>query len=113
MVARRFLSPSHIPDNVTILPWSQGHSHSIRFLLYILKNCSTPRYEGLPEFPTAMEPRMYTRWDMHKYARDAYELGVRYIGGCCGVEPHHIREAIQSNKFWLEFQVVKRLEIPF
>ena len=34
---------------------------------------------------------MYTRWDMHKYARDAYELGVRYIGGCCGVEPHHIR----------------------
>ena len=28
---------------------------------------------------------------MHEYARAAYELGVRYIGGCCGVEPHHIR----------------------
>lgn len=28
---------------------------------------------------------------MHRYAREAYELGVRYIGGCCGVEPYHIR----------------------
>ena len=49
------------------------------------------RYEALPEFPTALEPRLCTRWEMHKYAREAYELGVRYIGGCCGVEPHHVR----------------------
>ena len=79
----------------------------------ILKNRPNPRYEGLPEFPTAMEPRMYTRWDMHKYARDAYELGVRYIGGCCGVEPHHIREAIQWTFFWLEFRLAKWIEILF
>lgn len=45
----------------------------------------------LPEFPFALEPRICTRWDMHKYARDAYNLGVRYIGGCCGFEPYHIR----------------------
>ena len=31
------------------------------------------------------------RWDMHKYAREAFDLGVRYIGGCCGFEPYHIR----------------------
>merc|ERR1712149_89505 len=23
--------------------------------------------------------------------REAYDLGVRYIGGCCGFEPYHIR----------------------
>lgn len=45
----------------------------------------------LPEFPFALEPRICTRWDMHKYAREAYDLGVRYIGGCCGFEPYHIR----------------------
>ena len=28
---------------------------------------------------------------MQNYARKAYELGVRYIGGCCGTEPYHIR----------------------
>ena len=32
-----------------------------------------------------------TRWDVHKYARQAYEIGIRYIGGCCGFEPYHIR----------------------
>ena len=26
-----------------------------------------------------------------KYAREAYNLGIRYIGGCCGFEPYHIR----------------------
>jgi len=45
----------------------------------------------LPEFPFALEPRICTRWDIQKYARDAYDMGVRYIGGCCGFEPYHIR----------------------
>ncbi|XP_042797956.1 betaine--homocysteine S-methyltransferase 1 isoform X2 [Panthera tigris] len=38
-----------------------------------------------------LEPRVATRWDIQKYAREAYKLGVRYIGGCCGFEPYHIR----------------------
>jgi len=42
-------------------------------------------------FCLALEPRSLTRWDVHKYARRAYDLGVRYIGGCCGFEPYHIR----------------------
>lgn len=45
----------------------------------------------IPEFPFACEPRQLTRWDARKFARDAYNLGVRYIGGCCGFEPYHIR----------------------
>ena len=42
-------------------------------------------------FVIALEPRTLTRWDVHKYARRAYDMGVRYIGGCCGFEPYHIR----------------------
>jgi len=45
----------------------------------------------LPEFPFGLEPRICTRWDMHRYAREAYDLGVRYIGGCCGFEAYHVR----------------------
>ncbi|XP_065188464.1 betaine--homocysteine S-methyltransferase 1-like [Sycon ciliatum] len=45
----------------------------------------------LPEFPFALEPRTLTRWDCHRYARDAYNLGVRYIGACCGMQPYHVR----------------------
>ena len=36
-------------------------------------------YEGLPEFPFALEPRMMTRFDAQKYARRAFDLGVRRV----------------------------------
>jgi len=50
----------------------------------------------LPEFPFGLEPRICTRWDMVRYAREAYELGVRYIGGCCGFEPYHVRACAEE-----------------
>lgn len=45
---------------------------------------------------SALEPRILTRWDMHKYAREAYNAGIRYIGGCCGYEPYHIRAVAEE-----------------
>ena len=42
-------------------------------------------------FLLAMETRLLTRFDMHKYARKAYDMGIRYIGACCGMEPYHVR----------------------
>lgn len=33
---------------------------------------------------------------MHKFAREAYELGVRYIGGCCGFQAYHIRACAEE-----------------
>lgn len=32
-----------------------------------------------------------SRWDVQKYAREAYDMGIRYIGACCGFEPYHVR----------------------
>jgi len=58
---------------------------------FLTPDANTQGFIDLPEFPFALEPRILTRWQMHKYARDAYDLGVRYIGGCCGFEPYHIR----------------------
>ncbi|KAK5910120.1 hypothetical protein CesoFtcFv8_003987 [Champsocephalus esox] len=46
---------------------------------------------SLPEFPFALETRAMTRWDVQKYAREAYNVGICYIGGCCGFEAYHIR----------------------
>ena len=49
---------------------------------------------------SALEPRTVTRWDIHKFARKAYDLGVRFIGGCCGFEAYHIRAiAEEVNRF--------------
>jgi len=60
-------------------------------LAYHTPDASKQGFIDLPEFPFALESRICTRWDMHRYAREAWELGVRYIGGCCGFEPYHIR----------------------
>ena len=39
----------------------------------------------------AMEPRQITIWEVACYARELFDVGVRFIGGCCGFEPYHIR----------------------
>ncbi|XP_001640891.2 S-methylmethionine--homocysteine S-methyltransferase BHMT2 isoform X1 [Nematostella vectensis] len=48
-------------------------------------------FTSIPECTLALEPRVLTRIEAHKFARKAYNMGVRYIGGCCGFEPYHIR----------------------
>jgi betaine-homocysteine S-methyltransferase len=58
---------------------------------YLTPDAEKQGFIDLPEFPFALEPRVCTRWEMQKFARDAWDLGVRYIGGCCGFEPYHIR----------------------
>merc|ERR1712183_1045640 len=60
-------------------------------IAYLCPDAGKQGIIDLPEFPFALEPRVSTRWDMHKYVREAFDLGVRYIGGCCGFEPYHIR----------------------
>ena len=45
---------------------------------------------------SGLEPRILSRWDMHAYAREAYNTGIRFIGGCCGFEPYHIRAVAEE-----------------
>lgn len=71
---------------------------------YLTPDAKRQGFIDLKEFPFALEPRVCTRWDMHRYAREAYEIGVRYIGGCCGFEPYHIRalsEELQKERGFL------------
>uniref|UniRef100_A0A3Q1EE04 Betaine--homocysteine S-methyltransferase 1-like n=1 Tax=Acanthochromis polyacanthus TaxID=80966 RepID=A0A3Q1EE04_9TELE len=65
-------------------------------LAYHVPDSTYLGFTELPEFPFALEPRMVTRWDVHKYAREAYKAGIRYIGGCCGFEPYHIRAVAEE-----------------
>merc|ERR1712013_975015 len=58
---------------------------------YRCPDCGPFGWLSLPEFPYAIEPRQITRFEAKQWARDAYNLGVRYIGGCCGFEPYLIR----------------------
>nr|XP_026689557.1 betaine--homocysteine S-methyltransferase 1-like isoform X2 [Ciona intestinalis] len=51
---------------------------------------------ALHEFPFALDSRSVNRFEFGQFARKAFELGVKYIGGCCGTEPHHIRAIAQE-----------------
>lgn len=53
-------------------------------------------YLSLPDAPLALDSRVLTRTEVHQFTRAAYDIGVRYIGGCCGMEPHHIRAIAQE-----------------
>jgi len=68
----------------------------IQPLAYYTPDALRQGFIDLPEFPFALEPRICTRFDMHKFARESYDLGIRYIGGCCGFQPYHIRACAEE-----------------
>jgi betaine-homocysteine S-methyltransferase len=47
-------------------------------------------------FPTALDPFTCSRYDVAEFARDALDLGVTYLGLCCGAAPHHIRAMAEA-----------------
>jgi betaine-homocysteine S-methyltransferase len=50
---------------------------------------------GMP-FPTALDPFMCNRYEIAEFAKEAYELGIRYLGLCCGGAPHHVRSLAEA-----------------
>jgi betaine-homocysteine S-methyltransferase len=51
-----------------------------------------PDFTSLPEFPYALDPLQLTRKEMADYAVQARDIGINYIGSCCGTVAMHIRE---------------------
>src|ERR1700680_3802289 len=51
-----------------------------------------PDFTSLPEFPLGLDPLQLTRKEMGDYALRARDIGINYIGSCCGTVAMHIRE---------------------
>jgi betaine-homocysteine S-methyltransferase len=51
---------------------------------------------GRRVFPIALDPFTCTRFDMADFAVAARDLGVRFIGICCGGAPHHVRSMAEA-----------------
>ena len=51
-----------------------------------------PDFTSLAEFPYGLDPLQLTRRDMGEYALRAREIGINYIGSCCGSVSEHVRE---------------------
>jgi betaine-homocysteine S-methyltransferase len=47
-------------------------------------------------FPLALEPFGCTRFEMARFALQARDLGVDYVGICCGAGPHQVRAMAEA-----------------
>src|SRR5919204_4706077 len=50
-----------------------------------------PARPDVMAFPTSLDGLMCTRDEIGEFATEALEIGVDYLGLCCGAGPHHIR----------------------
>jgi betaine-homocysteine S-methyltransferase len=46
--------------------------------------------------PYNLDPYLLNRSEMAAFAREANELGINYIGICCGAGPHHVRAMAEA-----------------
>ena len=47
-------------------------------------------------FPTALDPLYANRYEVGAFAKEAADLGIRYLGVCCGASPMLVRQVAES-----------------
>ena len=70
------------------VPYHTDHEHPY---FQILKDT-----HGNRAFPVGLDPFLCTRFEMADFARQARDIGVNYIGICCGGAPHHVRAMAEA-----------------
>ena len=87
-----------VPCHVAALPIT-FRTHEQQQTFFSLKdedpNCSCSSPHDRP-FPTALDPLYINRYEIRKFAEEAWDLGVKYLGVCCGAAPIHIREVAEA-----------------
>ena len=51
---------------------------------------------GARAFPTGLDPFTCSRYEIADFTRRAVDIGVTYLGVCCGAAPHHIRSMAEA-----------------
>jgi betaine-homocysteine S-methyltransferase len=66
-----------------------------------------PDFTSLDAFPFELDPLQHSRREMARWAEQARDLGIDYIGSCCGSVAAHVREMAralgklpQENREW-------------
>src|SRR5262245_12310805 len=55
-----------------------------------------PFLTGQKGFPDSLDPYQLTRYELGEFAKRARDLGVNFIGGCCGCEGSHVRQMARA-----------------
>lgn len=59
------------------------------------KGCTAHSPHGRT-FPTALDPLLCNRYEIRRFAEEAWKNDIRYLGVCCGAAPIHIREVAEA-----------------
>ena len=55
-----------------------------------------PDFTSLEAFPFELDPLQHSRREMARWAQQARDLGINYIGSCCGSVAIHVREMARA-----------------
>ena len=77
------------------IPYRTTEQHPTFFNLPDNNGCGCPSPHGRT-FPTALDPLLCNRYEIGNFAKEVFNLGVKYIGVCCGASPMHIREVAEA-----------------
>jgi betaine-homocysteine S-methyltransferase len=77
------------------IPYRTSAAHPTFFNLPDYDNCKCPSPHGRT-FPTALDPMFCNRYEIGKFAKEAYDMKINYIGVCCGANPMLIRETAEA-----------------
>lgn len=77
------------------VPYRTTEAQPTFFNLDDNNGCSCPSPHGRT-FPTALDPLYCNRYEIRDFAEKVWEMGIRYLGVCCGAAPIHIREIAEA-----------------
>lgn len=77
------------------VPYRTTEAEPTFFNLSDNNDCSCPSPHGRT-FPTALDPLYCNRYEIDAFAKEAYALGIHYLGVCCGASPMHIRQVAEA-----------------
>ena len=77
------------------IPYRTTKDQPTFFNLDDRNGCTCPAPHGRT-FPTALDPLYCNRYEIHDFAKTASNLGINYLGVCCGAAPMHIREVAEA-----------------
>ncbi|MFT5727102.1 MAG: betaine-homocysteine S-methyltransferase [Desulforhopalus sp.] len=77
------------------IPYRTNKVEPTFFNLSDHSSCTCPAPHGRT-FPTALDPLYCNRYEIGEFAKEAYGLGINYLGVCCGAAPIHIRQVAEA-----------------
>jgi len=77
------------------VPYRTTETQPTFFNLNDINGCTCPSPHGRT-FPTALDPLYCNRYEIRKFAKEAWKMNINYLGVCCGAAPIHIREVAEA-----------------